>query len=353
MNAMFCARGLLAAAIGCGLLACSNAPDDSAGGGDYKTQATLDVKNYVAGELQKLTAASEALQKAAPAADDDGWNAKDDTAALDDMKKAWNQARDAYEHIEGSIAVLFPELDASTDERYDGFIAVAGDDDLFDGKGVTGVHAIERILYSDVIPEKVVKFESKLDGYVAAAFPSNKAEADAFKNELCKRLVDDLTSMRDMFADATANKALGSDTAFRGMIGSMREQSEKTELAASGEDESRYAQRTLDDMRANLEGAKAVFNAFKPWIEASTEKSQDIQDGFAEIGDAYSAVQGAALPEVPDDFNPSNPSADDLATPYGKLWKLLVDKTNLNDDASLVSTMTAAADEMKIPVLPK
>lgn len=352
MNAMFSARALLPAAVSCGLIACSNAPDDSASG-DYKTRATLDVKNYVAGELQKLTAASQGIQKAAPDPDDDGWNAQDDKAAVDAMKKAWNQARDAYEHIEGSIAVLFPELDLSTDERYDGFIAVDGDNDLFDGQGVTGVHAIERILYSDAIPEKVVMFESTLDGYVAAAFPSNKTEADEFKNGLCKRLVDDVTSMRDMFTDATSTKALGNDTAFRGMIGSMREQSEKTELAASGEDESRYAQRTLDDMRANLDGAKAVFNAFQPWIEASTEKSKDIQDGFNEISDAYAAVQGPALPAVPDGFNPSAPSDDDLATPYGKLWKLLVDQTNLDDDASLVSTMSAAADEMNIPVLPQ
>jgi iron uptake system component EfeO len=344
-------RALLAAAIGCGLAACSNSDDGEEA--DYQTQATLHVKDYVASELQKLTAASEALQKAAPDADDDGWNADDDEAALDDMKKAWNQARDAYEHIEGSIAVLFPELDVSTDERYDGFIAVEGDDDLFDGQGVTGVHAIERILYSNVIPEKVVKFESSLDGYVAAAFPSNETEAGEFKNELCKRLVDDVTSMRDMFASSTSQKALGSDTAFRGMIGSMKEQSEKTELAASGEDESRYAQRTLDDMRANLDGAKAVFNAFKPWIEASTDRSKDIQDGLDEIADAYADVQGAALPEVPGGFNPSDPSDDDLATPYGKLWKLLVDKTDLDDDSSLVSTMNAAADEMKIPVLPQ
>jgi iron uptake system component EfeO len=208
-------------------------------------------------------------------------------------------------------------------------------------------------LYSDVIPEKVVKFESALDGYVAAAFPSNKDEADEFKNELCQRLVDDVTMMRDSFADATSQKALGNDTAFRGMIGSMKEQSEKTELAASGEDESRYAQRTLDDMRANLDGAKAVFEAFKPWIEASTEKSKEIQDGFSEISDAYAAVKGPSLPNVPDDFNPSKPSDADLATPYGKLWKLLADETNLDDDSSLVSTMNAAADEMKIPVLPE
>jgi hypothetical protein len=84
MNATLMSRALLAAAVGCGLAACSNSDDDGAGG-DYQTQATLQVKDYVAGELQQLTAASEALQEAAPDADDDGWNAKDDKAAVDDM----------------------------------------------------------------------------------------------------------------------------------------------------------------------------------------------------------------------------------------------------------------------------
>jgi iron uptake system component EfeO len=345
MNAMLSSRAWLAAAIGCGLYACSNATDDA----DYQAQATLQVKDYVGSELQKLTAATEALQKAAPDADDNGWNADADESAVDSMKKAWSQARDAYEHIEGAIAVLFPELDVSTDQRYDGFIAVQGDDDLFDDQGVTGVHAIERILWADSIPERVVKFESALEGYVAAAYPSNKDEADEFKNKLCQRLVDDVQMMRDQFGSLTA---LRSDTAFRGMIGSMKEQSEKTELAASGEDESRYAQRTLDDMRANLDGAKSVYNAFKPWIEASTQKSGDIQAGFDDISSAYADVQGSALPEVPEGFNPSRPSADDLATPYGKLWKLLVDKTDPENEDSLVSTMNAAADEMKIPLIP-
>jgi iron uptake system component EfeO len=314
---------------------------------DYEGAATLTVKNYVDAQLEKLNSGALAIQKAAPAPDADGWNAKDDAAAVSSMRRAWGDTRDAYERIEGSIAVLFHELDVSTDERYDGFLADGPDDDLFDGEGVTGVHAIERILWSDSIPERVVSFESTLDGYQPAAFPKTRQEADEFKNKLIGRLITDTQSMRDDFHGV----ALAPSAAFRGMIGSMQEQSEKTKLAASGEDESRYAQRTLADMRANLAGAVAVFDAFKPWINAAAGagKYEVISGGFKTISAAYAEIDGAALPPVPDGFDPDAPSDADLKTPYGKLWKLLHTETDLNVDGSLVSKMSSAADAMGIP----
>jgi iron uptake system component EfeO len=153
--------------------------------------------------------------------------------------------------------------------------------------------------------------------------------------------------MRDDFHGV----ALAPSAAFRGMIGSMQEQSEKTKLAASGEDESRYAQRTLADMRANLAGAVAVFDAFKPWINAAAGagKYEVISGGFKTISAAYAEIDGAALPPVPDGFDPDAPSDADLKTPYGKLWNLLHTETDLNVDGSLVSKMSSAADAMGIP----
>jgi hypothetical protein len=50
------------------------------------------------------------------------------------------------------------------------------DDDLFDGLGGTGIHAIERILWAGHAPADVVAFESMLDGYVAASFPANMTQ---------------------------------------------------------------------------------------------------------------------------------------------------------------------------------
>lgn len=326
----------------CGAAGCSNGSDS-----DYETQATLDVKKYVGAEVAKLTAAAEAIQKAAPDADDDGWNAKDDAEAVENMRKSWKQARTAYERIEGSIAVLFSGLDVSTDERYDGFIETAPDENLFDDQGVVGVHAIERILWSDSTPERVVKFEKALDGYKEAAFPKTKEEADEFKNKLCARLVTDTRKMRDDFGTV----ALDTTSAFRGMIASVQEQSEKTNKAASGEDESRYAQNTLADMRANLEGARAVFGAFRPWIDEAGNDSGLINKEFDSLDAAYSAVKSDALPEVPAGFNPDDPKDQDLDTPYGKLWKLLVEKTDDTNPDSLVSIMGKAADKMGIPGL--
>jgi iron uptake system component EfeO len=334
----------LTALLGCGLCIACGADTKTT---NYDAAATLGVQKYIDTQLEKLHQGALALQKAAPAADADGWNAHDDAAAVATMRKAWGDTRDAYERIEGSIAVLFLSLDKSTDARYDGFLADGPDDDLFDGDGVTGVHAIERILWSDSVPERVLKFESTLDGYTPAAFPQTRAEADEFKNKLVARLVQDTQTMRDEFQ----GNALDSSAAFRGMIGSMREQSEKTKLAASGEDESRYAQRTLADMRENLAGAIAVFDAFKPWINSAAGKAQDdaIAAGFKSISDAYAELDGPALPAVPDHFNPDKPTAADLETPYGKLWKLLHEQSDLNANDSLVTKLSSAASSMGIP----
>jgi len=336
-------------AVLCAVPACSN--DDAATDADtdakvdYQANAITKVQTYVSSELTKLTNAATALQKAAPEADDDGWNEDDDADAVAAMRAAWNQARDSYERVEGSIAVLFVPLDVSTDERYDGFIESDPDDNLFDDQGVTGVHGIERILWANSAPQRVIDFESDLPGYIKPAFPATKQEAADFKNKLCALLIKDTGSMRD----GIKTNALDSQSAFWGMIGSMEEQSEKTTLAAQGEDESRYSQRTLADMRANLEGARAVFEAFKPWIEAKSDHVKAIDSGLNDMADAYAAVSGPALPEVPAKFDPDEPSSEHLATPYGKLWKLLVEKTDASDPQSLVSIMADAADAMGIP----
>jgi iron uptake system component EfeO len=314
-------------------------------------QATLAVKDYVSDELAALADAALRLQEAAPEPDEDGWNPEDDAEAVDAMRAAWGEARDHYERVEGAIAVLFPNLDVSTDERYDGFIEEGPDDDLFDGDGVTGMHALERILWADDHPANVVAFESALDGYSPAAFPADEAEAEAYKEELAQRLVDDTETMRDDFEPL----ALDAATAFRGVIGSLEEQLEKVSLAATAEDESRYAQRTLDDMRANLEGGEATYMAFRDWVieEAGEDVDEDIRGGFAEIEEAYDAIDAAAIPEVPEGFNPDDPSEEDLETPYGKLYTLLTEHADPASESSLVSAMLEAADAMGIPELPE
>lgn len=312
---------------------------------DPETQAILDVKTYVGEELAALSAASSALQASAPALGP--WGAPE--AA--EMKGSWVEARVAYEHVEGAIAVLFPGLDASTDERYDGFLSEGADTYLFDGEGVIGVHAIERVLWSDAIPPEVVAFEEALPGYLPAAFPATEQEGIDFRELLCQRLTDDTATMEAEFGPL----ALDSAAAFRGVMGSMAEQLEKLNLAGSGEDESRYAQYTLGDMRANLDGGRAVYAAFQPWLEAegAADLDADIAAGFGRVDAAYAAISGDAIPPVPATWNPDDPSLADLQTPYGQLWAVLVVEADPASPGSLLAAMTAAAEALGIPQLPE
>jgi iron uptake system component EfeO len=334
---------LASATIGCGT--------DKSGSQEEQAQAT--VKSQITAQLTNLVNASIALRAAAPTPDADGWNDTADVAAVTAMKTQWAAARSAYEQVEGAIAVLFPDYDVSTDERYDGFLADTGpDDDLFDGMGVTGIHAIERILWAGHAPADVVAFESSLTGYVPASFPTNLTQATEFRDGLATRQVTDVQAVQTMFAPLTLDTA----AAFRGVIGSLGEQIEKITLAADGQDESRYAQHTLADMRANLQGGKNTYSAFRDWVRSESggpALDTDILAGFDRVSALYSGVTGDALPPVPAGFNPDAPTADQLATPYGTIFAGLSTESNASDPSSLVSKMNAAADLLGIPQLPQ
>lgn len=310
--------------------------------------ALLDTKQYIQSNLEALHDASAALCAAAP---DGAWDGTRDRAAIDTMKGHWKDARLAYEHVEGAIAVLFPELDASTDERYDGFLETAGDAYLFDADGVTGVHALERILWADSIPDAVRTFEEGLGSkYVAPAFPASAQEAQDYKTKLCARLVADTKTMRDDFKPL----ALDTPAAFRGVIGSMEEQVEKASFAASGEEESRYAQHTLADMRANLAGAKTTYEAFRPWLLDKGQAALDekIRAGFGRVQAGYDAVTGDALPPPPATWSSLSPSEADQQTPFGKLFMLVQAEADDTRDGALVKDLTDAAEVLGIPRLP-
>lgn len=314
-------------------------------------QALIDVKSYIQGNLDDLHSAVVELQKDAPAPDADGWNATRDAAAVQRMKEDWRRARVAYEHVEGAIAILFPELDVSTDQRYDGFIATGPDDDLFDDEGVTGIHAAERILWSDSIPQRVVEFEKGLPYYQPAAFPSNESQAREFKERLLTRLVEDVRMMKTQFSPL----ALDTSAAFRGVIGSMSEQVEKANKAASGEEESRYARFTLADMRANVEAGLSIYGCFKPWLlaqDGGKDLDARITAGFERVQASYAALPGDALPEVPTTWSSNHPSEQDLSTPFGQLYRVLTTEAEPHAADSLVSDMNASADLLGIPRLP-
>jgi iron uptake system component EfeO len=320
--------------------------------GPPEQRAKAAVKSQITAELGNLSDAATRLRAAAPAPDGDGWNDQADMAAVVAMRAEWKKARTAYERIEGAIAVLFQNYDESTDQRYDWFIAEAPDADLFDGQGVTGIHAIERMLWANSQPAEVVAFESTLTGYQAARLPMTQAEATQFRDGLAKRLVDDTTAMKQMFAPLNLDTA----AAFRGVIGSLGEQIEKIELAATGEDESRYAQNTLADMRANLEGGQNTYAAFRDWVrseQGGQALDTDILAGFARVKALYDASSGDSLPPVPDGFDPEVPTAAHLDTPYGRIFEGLSTESDPDQPQSLVAKMTAAADLLGIPRLPE
>jgi iron uptake system component EfeO len=312
-------------------------------------EAIVTVKAFIQKNLDDLNKASAALAAAAPAPDGDGWNA--DADAVDKMKEEWKKARSAYESIEGAIAVVFPDFDVSTDARYDDFIAASPDDNLFDDQGVTGVHAIERILWSNKIPANVVTFESGLPGYKAAAFPATQAEAADFKDKLCKRLVDDTRAMADQFKGL----ALDAPSAYRGVIGSVHEQVEKIDKAATGEEESRYAQYTLADMRANVIAAEATYDAFRDWLltkEKGEQFDEQVKSGFTKLKDGYAKLKGDALPELPSGWSSDQPSEEQLKTPFGTLFSLVRAQSDQEADGSLVYKMNESADLLGIKALP-
>jgi iron uptake system component EfeO len=315
---------------------------------DYQSRVVDQMHDSIDGDLANLVTAAKALQAAAPA---HAWDATADADAIAAMRSAWESTRIAYEHVEGATAPIFPEFDTSMDARYDDFLTMlgsAGDPDPFDDVGITGMHAIERILYADVIPQKVVDFESSLPGYAPASFPATDAAAMEFQAKLCQKLIDDAQSLHDQWTPTVIDVG----AAYQGLVGLMNEQKEKVNLAATGEEESRYAQTTLFDLRNNLDGTTKIYDFFQPWIDAHTGgASVDamIQSGFGTLSSLYAADQGDALPPVPADWSSDDPSQADLQTPFGVLWASVHQAVDPTTSGSVVFEMNQAATMLGFP----
>lgn len=314
-------------------------------------RVTLEVKAYLESEMAALERAARELRAAAPAPDADGWSARADADAVRRMRAAWGRMRDAYEHIEAGVTVLFPETDVAIDARYEGFAEHGRDDDPFDGDGVTGMHAVERILWADEVPPAVVAFERSLrEGtvYVAPSYPADARQAAAFRDGLLRRLVDDVAGMRRAFVPLALDPA----AAYRGVVSSMREQHEKVDLAATAEEESRYARRTLADMRANLDGGRALFAHFHPWLQQSGHgaTAAAIDARLARIQARYAALPGDALPPVPPGWDPDHPTEAQRATTYGELHAFLGAESDPDRAGSLADLMVRAGQALGIEV---
>lgn len=303
--------------------------------------------------LQKLVQGTTALQAAAP---DHPWDSTD--PAVPAMQAAWVTARQAYEQIEGATAPIFPSIDLSIDGRVEDFGPVPpgaatlnAQCDMFDASCMTGLHAIERILYVSTTPASVTTYESGL-GYVPAqSYPMTQQDADDFKNKLCVKAVTDAQALQSGWIPTVID--IGS--AFQGLTSLMNEQAEKVTKAGLFQEESRYSQHTMDDLRQNLTGTTNIYQLFSPWIRTKTggaDVDDKIQTGFTDLQNLYNSgpYQGLALPAPPDDWNDTTPSSTDLMTPFGQLFSTVRSQTDPMVTGSIAYEMNVGATLCDLPV---
>ncbi|HEX4340454.1 MAG TPA: EfeM/EfeO family lipoprotein [Polyangiaceae bacterium] len=318
----------------------------------YEDKLVTSMHDALLSDLKSLHQAAIDLQAAAPTPTGRGWDADMDAEAIGKMKDAWLTARTAYERTEGALAPIFPDLDYSIDARYDDFLTdlgADGDQDLFDDQGVTGMHAMERILFVKTTPDSVIKFEATLPGYKEAAYPSTEDEANEFKTKLAARLVTDTDTLMTQWTPQKIDLA----GAYVGLIDLMNEQREKVLKASTDEEESRYSQRTMHDVRDNLAGTRKIYDLFKPWLESKTD-GKDVEDAvesaFDDLNATYDTVDGDAIPQPPADWSSETPTADNLATPFGKLFEAVDSAVDPNKKGSVVDGMTKTANAIGLQV---
>jgi iron uptake system component EfeO len=353
-------RPFLYAPLAVVVLACSSSgsPAPAKSDDQLKQETVAGMHDTLLGDIDALVAAAKEIQAAAPVTPGRGWDKAQDGAAIEATKAAWIKARSAYERVEGALAPIFPDIDASIDARYDDFLADlggAGDDDLFDDVGVTGLHAVERILYSDTIPSHVVEFEKTIAGYKPAAFPATEQESSDFKNKLCAKMIADAQTFHDQWQPAKIDVAV----AFQGLVSLMNEQREKVNKASTNEEESRYSQRTMADLRDNLAGTKRAYGVFKPWLVTKGSPAPGVDDGaatdakiagdFAALDALYARFPDPAIPQPPDTWAAESPSPQDLATPFGQLYSGVHDAVDPNKTGSVVDEMNKAATILGFP----
>jgi iron uptake system component EfeO len=217
------------------------------------------------------------------------------------------------------------------------------------------MHAIERILYADVTPASVVTFEMTLPGYAPAAWPATEAEAAELKTGLCARLVSDAQMLLEGWTPARIEIS----GAFQGLVGLVNEQQEKVNKAATGEEESRYSQRTMADLRDNLDGTTAIYGVFRAWLKSKpatmdlpsgADIDGAITKGLADLETLYAGVTGDAIPAPPATWSAEQPSAADLQTPFGQLFESIHGAVDPKKPGSLVVEMNDGATLLGIPV---
>jgi iron uptake system component EfeO len=320
---------------------------------DEQARAAVSVamKKLLQNEIDVWLQESRTLQAAAPLPSGRGWDETQDAEGLKQMREHWHRSRTAYERIEGAIAPLFPESDLATDARYDDFLSVLGPDgdrDAFDSEGVIGMHAIERILWAQQIPSEVLDFEKGVPGYRVAAYPKDESEARAFKTKLAARMVSDVAALRAQIVPLELDVAF----VFRGLLDLAAEQAEKVDRAATGQEESRYAQTTLEDLRDNRKGCEDAYRLFRPWLmqhENGAAIDAKVQAAFVRLAATYDSISGHAIPRPPANMSRLEPSAEHLRTPFGVLFQHVRRESDDAFPGSLRASLLEVAQALELP----
>jgi iron uptake system component EfeO len=336
----------LAVAVFVALAACSS--EDTKTDADYEREIVGSMHQLLLGQVRGLNQAARDIATTAPTPVGRGWG-DSENVAIEAMKDSWVRARIAWEPAEGALVPLFQDLDGALDARYEDLLKKLGpDDNLFDGTGVTGMHAVERVLFANVIPADVITQESTFPGYKPASWPATDDEARQFKEGLCARLVTD----SQILVDTWEPRAINLRDVFQGLTSLMDEQQDKLRLAANHEEESRYAMRTLGDLRDNLAGTRAVYDLFVPWLLTKpfgTPMNRDVQQAFDRLQQIYGTVSGEAIPSPPPTWDSSLPSAPDQQSPFGILYAAVVQEVDGSRAGSAVDSMNQVARALGLP----
>lgn len=325
------------------------------GGGDPKgdTKLQQDIASsmqlLVRDEIRRLNQAARDLQTAAPSTVADWGTAPNGGTALASMKEAWMRTRSSWERTEEPLARLFGDLDESMDSRYEATLdqlGGAGDGAPFDGRGVIGMHAAERILFAPG-PLPVAEYESTLPGSWPAAWPTSDQEAVDFKAGVCQRLVDDSQLLLDRWQQQPVDLGI----VLVALTSLMSAQAEKVNLAARHQEESRYSQTTMADLRSNLAGTRAIFDLFMPWLATKPygkTLSDNAQQAFDRLDQIYGGVVGDAIPPPPSTWGSNPPLVQDLESQFGTLHTAVVQEVDPMSPGSAVDAMNHVARALGI-----
>ncbi len=339
------------------LVACSSDPEPKPKPApDAKKAVALAVRDAIVASLADTKRAATDLATLAPTPAGRGWNAKDDAQAVAAMRDAWRRMRASFALYSAATGVLFPDTLRSLDVSYDQALG-GGDPDPFDDRGVIGMHAVERILFADVIPAQVTDFEKTLPSYAPASFPTNDKQAADFKTKLCAKMVADVTSL----ADEWASVDLDFGGAYLLIVTLLQAQRLEMDDALVKKEESRYAQTSLAELRANLDGTQRAYGLFKPLLVEKTSadpkqdgiaKSKTVEAAFGGLAAVYAGAPGDALPPLPPKLAATGMlKADELDTPFGKVYRGVLAAADRSSDGSLADELNDMIEILGFPEL--